>query len=174
MRGRKGEYKDVFEEAKRDGFVRIRVDGETKDLDTEIKLDKQKKHNLEIIIDRLIVSDKIHSRLTDSIETALGLASGIVLVDVVGGKELLFSENYACLKCSISYEELAPRMFSFNSPYGACPTCNGLGTKMEIDSDLIIPDKTVPLDKGAIAPWGETKEGWYLTLVTGVVEKAWL
>jgi excinuclease ABC subunit A len=169
VRGRKGEYREVFEEARRDGYVRVRIDGEIKELDGEIKLDKNKKHNIEVVVDRLVVNPKIQPRVTDSIETALGLASGIVLVDVAGSEELLFSEHFACIDCGISYEELAPRMFSFNSPYGACPACNGLGTKMEIDADLIIPDKSKPLNEGAILPWGQLKDGWYITLVSGVL-----
>ncbi|RPI01899.1 MAG: excinuclease ABC subunit UvrA, partial [Calditrichaeota bacterium] len=143
VRGRKGEYKEVFVEAKRDGYVRIRVDGETHELENEILLDKQKKHNIEIVVDRLVVNSEVQSRLTDSVETALKLAAGILLVDVVNERELLFSENFACIDCGISFEEPAPRMFSFNTPYGACPTCDGLGTKMEIDPDLIIPDKSL-------------------------------
>ncbi len=171
VRGRKGEYREIFEEARRDGYVRVRIDGDVKELDQDLKLDKNKKHNIEVVVDRLIVNAKIQSRLTDSIETALSLASGIIIVDVIGHQEMLFSEHYACIDCGISYEELAPRMFSFNSPYGACPTCNGLGTKMEIDPDRIVPDKTVPLNQGAIIPWGQLKDGWYLSLTAGVVEK---
>ena len=170
VRGRKGEYRDVFEAARRDGYVRVRVDGQIKDLDTEIVLEKNKKHNIEVVVDRLVVKASIKSRLTDSVETALGLASGLVLVDIAGRKEQMYSEHFACIDCGISYEELAPRMFSFNSPYGACPTCNGLGTKMEIDPDLVIPDKSVPLNRGAIIPWGQLREGWYISLVSGVVE----
>jgi excinuclease ABC subunit A len=170
VRGRKGEYKEAFAEAKRDGYVRVRVDGETRELDSEIVLDKKKKHNIEVIVDRLVIKPDIKTRLTDSVETALHLASGILLLDVVDGKEKLFSEHFACHDCGISYEELAPRMFSFNSPYGACPTCNGLGTKMEIDPDIIVPDKTKSLNEGAITAWGQLKEGWYITIAKGVVE----
>ncbi len=170
VRGRKGEYKDVFAEAKRDGFVRVRVDGEILDLDSEIKLDKNKKHDIEIVVDRLVIRPGIRTRLTDSVETALGLASGILLVDVIGKQELIFSEHYACIDCGISYEELEPRLFSFNSPYGACPTCNGLGTQLKIDPDLVIPDKTIPLKAGAIEPWGELKDGWYDAMARTVVE----
>ncbi|MFQ6112543.1 MAG: excinuclease ABC subunit UvrA, partial [bacterium] len=146
IRGRKGEYREVFEEARRDGFVRVRVDGGIYDLSTDIKLEKNRKHDIEIIVDRLVVDPKINTRLADSLETALGIASGIVLIDVLDGeadgksKELLFSEHFACIDCGISYEELAPRMFSFNSPYGACPSCNGLGTTMEVDPELVVPD----------------------------------
>ena len=170
VRGRKGEYKEVFAEAKRDGYVRVRVDGETYDLESEILLDKKKKHNIEVIVDRLVVKPDIKTRLTDSVETALHLASGIILIDVLDDKEILFSENFACHDCGISYEELAPRMFSFNSPYGACPTCNGLGTKMEMDPDLIVPDKSKSLSQGAITVWGQLKEGWYITIARGVLE----
>jgi len=170
VRGRKGEYKEAFAEAKRDGYVRVRVDGETRELESDIILDKKKKHNIEVIIDRLVIKADIKTRLTDSVETALHLASGILIVDIVGGEEKLFSEQFACHDCGISYEELAPRMFSFNSPYGACPTCNGLGTKMEIDPDLIVPDKTKSLAQGAITAWGQLKDGWYITIARGVVE----
>jgi excinuclease ABC subunit A len=171
VRGRKGEYREIFEEARRDGYVRVRIDGEVFELDQEIRLDKNKKHNIEVVVDRLIVGSRIVTRLTDSVETALSLASGIVLIDVVGGDELLFSEHYACIECGISYEELAPRMFSFNTPYGACPACGGLGTKMEIEPDLVVPDKSKPLNQGAIIPWGKMQDGWYLSLTAGVVER---
>ena len=170
VRGRKGEYREVFEEARRDGYVRVRVDGEMFELDSEIKLDKNKKHNIEIVVDRLIVNPKIKTRLTDSIETALNFSSGIVLIDVIGDKELLFSEHFSCIDCGISYEELAPRMFSFNTPYGACPSCNGLGTRMIVDTDLIVPDKTLSLEQGAIKVWGQLKDGWYISMAKGVVE----
>ncbi len=170
VRGRKGEYREVFKEAKRDGFVRVRVDSRVYDLDSDIELDKNKKHTIEIVVDRLVINPKIKTRLTDSIETALKLTGGIVLADIIDGKEMLFSERYACIDCGISYEELEPRMFSFNSPYGACPECNGLGSKMEIDPELVIPNPDVPLRKGAIEPWGELKDGWYLSLTEGVVK----
>ncbi|MBD3384340.1 excinuclease ABC subunit UvrA [candidate division KSB1 bacterium] len=170
VRGRKGEYREAFKEAKRDGFVRVRVDSRVYDLDSDIELDKNKKHTIEIVIDRLVINPKIKTRLTDSVETALKLTGGIVLADIIDGKEMLFSERYACIDCGISYEELEPRMFSFNSPYGACPECNGLGSKMEIDPELVIPNPDVPLRKGAIEPWGELKDGWYLSLTEGVVK----
>jgi len=176
IRGRKGEYKDIFEEARRDGFVRVRIDGEMLDLSQQIKLDKNKKHNIEIVVDRLIVDPKIDTRLADSLQTALLIASGIVLVDVMNAgnngaaRELLFSEHFACVDCGISYEELAPRMFSFNSPYGACQMCNGLGTKMEVDTSLIVPDSSRSLNQGAIATWNESREGWYFTQLQSVAE----
>ncbi len=171
IRGRKGEYRDIFEEARRDGYVRVRVDGELFDLESEIKLDKYKKHNIEIVVDRLIIEPEISGRLTESIETALKLAAGIVLIQQIDGPELFFSEHFACIDCGISYEELAPRMFSFNSPYGACPTCNGLGTIMEVDPDLVVPDKSLSLKQGALKPWGEAREGWYFSQLASVADK---
>lgn len=171
VRGRKGEYREIFQEARRDGYVRVRVDGEMYELESEIKLDKYKKHNIEIVVDRLIIEPKIGGRLTDSVETALQLAAGIVLIHQLDGPELFFSEHFACIDCGISYEELAPRMFSFNSPYGACQTCNGLGTIMEIDPDLVVPDKNLSLNQGALKPWGEAREGWYFSQLTSVAKK---
>ncbi len=176
IRGRKGEYREVFEEARRDGFVRVRVDGTIHDLSADFKIEKNKKHNIEIIVDRLVVDSKINARLTDSVETALGIASGLVLIDVLNGAadgqndELFFSEHFACVDCGISYEELAPRMFSFNSPYGACPGCNGLGTKMEVDPELVVPDPNLTLRQGAIAPWGESTDAWYFNQLQSVAQ----
>ena len=170
IRGRKGEYRELFEEARKDGFVRARVDGTMFNLDEEIQLDKYKKHNIDVIVDRLQIEHDIKARLTDSIETALGLSSGYVIIDVIDGNELFFSEHFACIDCGISYEELSPRMFSFNSPYGACPTCNGLGTTMDIDPDLIVPDKSLSINQGAIKPWGELREGWYFTQLESIAE----
>jgi excinuclease ABC subunit A len=171
VRGRKGEYRDIFQEARKNGYVRVRVDGEMFDLETDIKLDKYKKHNIEIVVDRLTIDPKIGGRLTESVETALQLAAGIILIQQLDGPELFFSEHFACIDCGISYEELAPRMFSFNSPYGACQTCNGLGTIMEIDADLVVPDKNLSLNQGALKPWGEAREGWYFTQLKSVAKK---
>ncbi len=162
VRGRKGEYREIFDTARRDGYVRVRVDGAVKDLSGEIKLDKNKKHNIEIVVDRLINEPGIKTRLTDSLETALHLAEGLVLIDVAGEKEILFSEHFACVDCGISVGELAPRLFSFNSPFGACPTCNGLGSTMEVDPEMVIPDPKLSINEGAIATWGDNFEGWYL------------
>ena len=170
VRGRKGEYQQIFTEARRDGFVRVRVNGETRDLSEEIKLDKKFKHNIEIVIDRLVVDRSMKTRLTDSVETALHLAGGLVLIDVIGSDEIMFSEHFACVECGVSIEELAPRLFSFNSPYGACPTCNGLGTKMEVDPSLLVPDPKKSLRDGAILAWGEGREGWYFTQLRAVAE----
>ena len=152
VRGRKGEYTKVFEKAAKDGFVRVRVDGEQYDPGAdEIVLDKQKKHNIEIVVDRLVVREGIEKRLTDSVETALKMANGLVVIQLPDtGRELLFSQNYACEDCGISIEELTPRMFSFNTPYGACPHCMGLGSVEIIDPDRVIPDKTKSIRAGAI------------------------
>jgi excinuclease ABC subunit A len=154
VRGRKGEYHKLIEDARKNGYVRIRVDGEVRDVNEEINLDKNKKHTIEIVIDRLIIKPDIIKRLADSIETALHLSSGILLVDVAGAPEMLFSQNFACSDCGISIEELTPRMFSFNNPFGACPTCSGLGTLLKMDPDLIIPDRTKSLEEGAIKVGG--------------------
>lgn len=154
VRGRKGEYHKLIEDARKNGYVRIRVDGEVRDVNEEISLDKNKKHTIEIVIDRLIIKPDMVKRLADSIETALHLSSGILLVDVAGEQEMLFSQNFACSDCGISIEELTPRMFSFNNPFGACPTCSGLGTLLKMDPDLIIPDRTKTLEEGAIKVGG--------------------
>jgi excinuclease ABC subunit A len=171
VRGRKGEYRDVFDQIKRDGFLRVRVDKKILELDQPVKLDKNKKHDVEVVVDRLVVNAKITERLTDSLETALKLGSGVVLVDVVGREERLFSEHYACVHCGISLEEPSPRMFSFNSPFGACPECNGLGTIMKIDPALVIPDPSRSLGDGAVVPWGEARDGWYFSQLRTVARE---
>lgn len=154
VRGRKGEYLKLIEDIKKGGYVRIRVDGEIYDVSDELKLDKNKKHSIEIVVDRLIVRPDIRKRLTDSIETVLKLSNGMLLVDVIGKEELMFSQNFACSDCGVSMEELTPRMFSFNNPFGACPTCGGLGAMLKIDPDLVIPNKTLSLAEGAISVGG--------------------
>lgn len=158
IRGRKGEYTKIFEKAAKEGFVRVRVDGEQYDPSSdEIVLDKQKKHNIEIVVDRLVVREGIEKRLTDSIETALKMAKGLVIIQLPDkDREMLFSQNYACEDCGISLEELTPRMFSFNTPYGACPHCTGLGSVEILDPDRIIPDKTKSINEGAIQIYGWT------------------
>lgn len=157
VRGRKGEHQKVLEDIKKSGFVRVRVDGEIRDLGEEIILEKNKKHTIEAVVDRIVIKPEIETRLADSLETALKLSEGIVIIDVIGAEELIFSENFACVKCGISLEEIAPRMFSFNSPYGACDRCSGLGTDMEVDVDLVMPDKSLSLREGAIAPWNKNR-----------------
>lgn len=160
VRGRKGEHKDKFESAKKSGYVRVRVDGNIYDLAEKIELEKNKKHNIEIVVDRLKISDSIKSRLADSIETASKVADGLVLVDVIGKEELLFSQNYACPEHGASFDELAPRMFSFNNPFGACPKCTGLGMFLKIDPELVVPDPSLTVMQGAIkgAGWCNLKD----------------
>nr|WP_201380363.1 hypothetical protein [Ktedonobacter sp. SOSP1-85] len=218
VQGRKGEYKNVFEEMRRSGYVRVRVDGEIRDLSDEIDLDKQKKHTIEVVVDRLVIrkqkreeneenglkkvaerpalyevnaSKEAHhdedniaepdipailheevdpafrQRLTDSLETTLKLGNGVVLVSVIGGEETLYSEKAACVYCGISLPEIAPRTFSFNSPHGACPTCTGLGTQMEIDPELIVTHPEVSILEGAIAPWSKIVNGsqWHSAIL---------
>jgi len=163
VRGRKGEYQKLIEDIKKGGYVRIRVDGEIYEVTDEINLDKNKKHNIEIVVDRLIVRPDIRKRLTDSLETVLKLSNGLLIVDVVGKEELLFSQNFACTDCGISIGEITPRMFSFNNPFGACPTCGGLGYLLKIDPDMVIPDKSKSLAEGAIscAGWNIASEDGY-------------
>lgn len=162
VRGRKGEHKGVFEEIKKEGFLRVRVNGKLRNLDEKIKLTKTKKHTIEVMVDRLVLEGDYHERLTESIELALKIGLGLILVHELPDKDHLFSEHFACPHCEVSMEELTPRMFSFNSPYGACPACDGLGSKMEIDPELVVPDKRKSLIQGAIAPLGEQPRGnWY-------------
>jgi len=168
IRGRKGEHKEVIEQAKREGFVRLRIDGEIVETDDKISLEKNVKHTIEVVVDRLVVKKRSSRRLADSVETALKTSSGIVLMNIKG-KDLLFSEQSACLQCGISYEELTPQMFSFNSPFGACQTCSGLGQKMEIDPDLVVPDRSLSINLGAIHPWGGAEmANWYRFMLRGL------
>lgn len=154
VRGRKGEHVKLFEQTKRSGFARVRVDGIIYDLSEEIKLEKNNKHNIEVVVDRLVVKEGIENRLNDSMETALNLADGLMIVDVIDGEPQTFSQNFACPDCGISIEEIEPRIFSFNNPFGACPECHGIGVKMEFDEDLLIPDKNMSIIGGAIAAPG--------------------
>ena len=155
IRGKKGEHTKIFEDAKRSGYVRARVDGNLYELDEEIKLEKNKKHTIEIVVDRLIIRPDIQQRLTDSVETASGLTGGLVVINLLREEQdLMFSQNYACEDCGISIEELTPRMFSFNNPFGACPTCTGLGSQLKADPDLIVPDKSLSILEGAIQASG--------------------
>ena len=161
VKGRKGEHVKELEQAKKSGYVRVRIDGIVYDLSEEIKLEKNKKHTIEIVVDRLVVKPEMGSRLSDSIETASGISGGTVICDVIGGEELLFSQNYACPEHGVSMEELSPRMFSFNNPYGACPKCTGLGVFRKIDPALIIPNPELSIKEGAIkaSGWGTTDNG---------------
>ena len=175
IRGRKGLHEKVLDNIKKNGFVRARIDGEIYDLsEEEVSLEKNKKHNIEAIIDRIIVKDGIRSRVTDSVETALKYGDGLVIVSVIGGEEILLSEKFACPNCGISIDELAPRSFSFNSPFGKCDYCDGLGTLLEIDEDLIIPNKDLSISEGAIASWGEGRlkeDSWTYAVLKALMEK---
>ena len=161
VRGKKGRHEKVFESAKKSGYLRVRVDGNMYELTEEIKLEKNIKHSIEIIIDRLSIREGIEKRLTDSVENALKLGNGLMIVDVIGGEEMTFSQNFACPDCGISIDEVQPRSFSFNNPFGACPDCYGLGYKMEFDEDLIIPDKSLSINQGAIVilGWQSANDG---------------
>ncbi|MBR5318591.1 MAG: excinuclease ABC subunit UvrA [Peptococcaceae bacterium] len=168
-RGKKGEYQKTFEQLKKNGYVRVRVDGEMRELEEDIKLEKNKKHNIEVVIDRIILKEGIESRLSDSLETALKLSDGLVLIDVMEHEELILSSNFACIDCGISVGEINPRMFSFNNPYGACPACDGLGSKMELDLGLVIPDETLSINGGALAPWSKGGISNYYAMLLGAL-----
>ena len=162
IRGRKGQHRGVIDEIRKEGFLRLRVDGDVMTVDDKIILNKNKKHTIEVVVDRLIMKEGIHERLTESIELALKIGSGLILVNELPNKEHLFSEHFACPDCEVSMEEMVPRMFSFNSPYGACPKCDGLGSHMEVDPNMVVPDKSKSLIQAAIAPLGEQPRGnWY-------------
>ena len=154
VRNRKGEHTKLLDDAKKSGYVRVRVDGIIYDLGEKIDVDKNKKHNIEIVVDRLVVKDGIEQRLSESIETVSALTGGIILVDIINGDEIVFSQNFACPDCGINIEEIEPPMFSFNNPSGACPDCMGLGVKMIIDEDIIVPNKNLSLKQGAINAMG--------------------
>ena len=171
VRGRKGEYQKMFENIRKDGYVRVRVDGEVREVNEEIQLDKNKKHTIEVVIDRIIIRSQVERRLADSLETAVNLTGGIVTVDIIGQEEIIFSQNFACVDCGISFEEITPRMFSFNSPYGACPECSGLGFKTQVDPELVIPDPTKTLAEGAIAPWNKRTSNWYAGMLASVTKQ---
>jgi excinuclease ABC subunit A len=167
IRGRKGEYKQLFDDLKREGFVRVRVDGVLRTLYEAIELDKNKRHDVEIVLDRIKVTDKKRSRIGDSIETALRYGQGLAIVEVVGQGERLYSEHFACAACGVSLPEIEPRLFSFNSPFGACPSCDGLGARMVVDPDLVV-DPRRSLRQGGLIPWANTKSRWISTMLDGV------
>jgi excinuclease ABC subunit A len=175
IRGRKGTHEKVLNNIKKNGFIRARVDGEIYDLtEEEVKLEKNNKHNIEAIVDRLVVKEGIEGRLSDSLETALKLGEGLVLINIIGGEDILFSEKFACPDCGISIDELAPRLFSFNSPFGKCDYCDGLGNLYEIDQDLVIPNKELSIKDGAIATWGEGRlkeESWTYAILKALTEE---
>ncbi len=175
IRGKKGLHEKVINNIKKDGFIRARIDGEIYDLtEDEIKLEKNNKHNIEAVVDRIVIKEGIEGRLSDSIETALKLGDGLVLVNIIGGEDILFSEKFACPDCGISIEELEPRLFSFNSPFGKCDCCDGLGTLYEIDENLVIPNKNLSILEGAIVTWGEGRlkeESWTFAILKALTEK---
>jgi len=171
VRGRKGEHKGVLDEVRREGFLRVRVDGDVYSVDDKIILNKNKKHTIEVVVDRIQIKKKIQDRLTESVELALKIGSGLIVVHELPNKEHIFSEHFACPDCEVSMEEMVPRMFSFNSPYGACPKCDGLGSHMEVDPELIVPDKTKSLIQGGIAPLGEQPRGnWYGSILKSLAK----
>ncbi len=170
VNGKKGEHSKLFDDLAKGGYVRVRVDGEMRELGEKITLEKNKKHNIAVVVDRLVIKQDIRSRLADSLETALGLADGTVMVDVMGKEELLFSQNLACPNCGYSVGEISPRMFSFNSPFGACPECTGLGVKQEVDEGLVIPDPLQSIAQGAIVPWAGSTSTYYPQLLQSACE----
>ena len=171
VRDRKGEYRDVFAELRADGFTRVKVDGEQRLLEEEIVLDKKFKHTIEVVVDRLVMKPDLRTRLAQSVETAASLAQGLVVVDVIDGQEMLFSENFACPEHGVSLPELQPRIFSFNSPHGACPRCTGLGAQQEIDPDLLVPDPTLSISGGALVPWSVGNSTFYESVVQAIADR---
>ena len=169
VRGKKGEYSSTFEELRQEGFVRVKVDGEIYNLDEdEIELAKTKKHDISVVVDRIVVKSDAQSRIADSVSIALHKADGIAMVDVIGGEEIVYSEKLACTNCNLSFEELAPRIFSFNAPYGACERCSGIGVDYEVSADLVIPDRTKSLNDGAIYPWDKSSTSYYKDMIDAV------
>ncbi|HEY6144814.1 MAG TPA: excinuclease ABC subunit UvrA, partial [Solirubrobacterales bacterium] len=171
VRDRKGEFRDVLEELRRDGFTRVKVDGEERLLEDEIALDKKFKHTIDVIVDRLVMKPDLRLRLTQSIETATSLAEGLVGIDVVDGDYHLFSENFACPEHGVSLPELEPRIFSFNAPHGACPRCTGLGSQLEIDPDLLVPDPSLSIEEGALVPWSLGGQGFYESVIKAIADR---
>ena len=169
VRGKKGEHRKILDQIRRDGYVRVRIDGELRDLGEEIALEKQKKHTIEIVVDRLVVRAGMESRLADSLETALHAGGGVVYVQIVDGDTLMFSENFACVDCGISLPEIAPRMFSFNSPFGACPACTGLGSHKEFDEELVVPDPTLSVADGVFAPLSKNPNSYGMRAITALL-----
>lgn len=171
IRGKKGEHQKILDDIRKDGYVRVRVDGQIQDVNEEIKLEKNKKHTIEVVVDRLVIREGIEQRLADSLESALLLGEGIVLVQIVDGEELMFSQNFACVDCGISLPEIAPRMFSFNSPFGACPSCSGLGNHMEFDLDLVMPDSKLSFADGLFAPLSKNVGSYAMCQLEAVLKK---
>src|SRR5256886_11063758 len=172
VRGRKGEYGKQLEELRAEGFGRVKVDGELRRLDEEITLDKKYKHDIAVVVDRLVMKPDLRKRLADSIETAVALADGLVEIELVDSDQIqTYSERFACPVHGPSLVELEPRIFSFNSPHGACPRCTGLGSQMEIDPDLVVPDPTLSIGEGAIAPWAQSASEYYDQLIPAIADR---
>src|SRR5499426_188648 len=171
VRDRKGEYKDVFEELRAEGFTRVKVDGEQHLLEEPPTLDKKYKHTIEVVVDRLVMKADLRQRLAQSVETAAELAEGLVVVDVLDGEPMTFSENFACPEHGVGLPELEPRIFSFNSPHGACPRCTGLGAQQEIDPDLLVPDTTLSIEEGALVPWAVGNSGFYESVIQAIADR---
>ncbi len=172
VRDRKGEYRDLFEELRNEGFSRIKVDGEQHTLDEPPTLDKKFKHTIEVVVDRLVMKEDLRTRLTQSVETAAALAEGLVAVDLVDtGETMTYCQNFACPEHGVSLPELQPRIFSFNSPHGACPRCTGLGAQQEIDPDLLVPDPTLSIDDGALVPWAVGGSGFYESVIQAIADR---
>src|SRR5216684_3907886 len=172
VRDRKGEYKDVFDELRNEGFTRVKVDGEQRLLEDEISLDKKFKHSIEVVVDRLTMKPDLRTRLAQSVETAAQLSEGLVAIDLVDeGRALLFSEKFACPDHGVSLPELQPRIFSFNSPHGACPRCTGLGAQQEIDPDLLVPDPTLSIGEGALVPWSTGGSSFYESVIHAIADR---
>ncbi len=171
VRGKKGEHKKLLEHIRKEGYTRLRIDGEIRDAGEEIQLEKNKKHTIEVVIDRLIIRPEIRPRMAESMEVALKMGQGVAYVQIVDGEQLMFSQNFACEDCGISLPEITPRMFSFNSPFGACPVCSGLGSQMEMDLELVLPDKAKFLAEGAIAPMSTNVKGYYMRQMDALVQK---
>ena len=171
VRGKKGEHKKLLEHIRKEGYTRLRIDGEIRDAGEEIRLEKNKKHTIEVVIDRLIIRPEIRPRMAESMEVALKMGQGVAYVQIVDGEQLMFSQNFACEECGISLPEITPRMFSFNSPFGACPVCSGLGSQMEMDLELVLPDKAKSLAEGAIAPMSTNVKGYYMRQMDALVQK---
>src|SRR5438309_3122164 len=172
VRGRKGEYGKQFDELRSEGFSRVKVDGELRRLDEEIILDKKYQHDIAVVVDRLVMKGELRKRLADSMETAVSLADGLVEIELVDSNQIqTYSEKFACPVHGPSLVELEPRIFSFNSPHGACPRCTGLGSQMEIDPDLVVPDPTLSIGEGAIAPWAVSASNYYEQLIQGIAER---
>src|SRR5512133_1214847 len=171
VRDRKGEYKDLFEELRNEGFTRVKVDGEQHLLEEPPTLDKKFKHTIEVVVDRLGMKEDLRQRLAQSVETAAALADGLVVVDVIDGDELTFSENFACPEHGVGLPELEPRIFSFNSSHGACPRCTGLGAQQEIDPDLLVPDPTLSIGEGALVPWSLGNSSYYESVIQAIADR---